>query len=109
MTTDEKIEKISEFLHQPNNKLIWSKKETLQAGTFFDIEMSNSPMNIDFSVENLVDGIEETIVILKNIAINRDLESIRNDVESKLKKYNINPNQSFYLAIKGNRDERMEE
>ncbi len=107
MTTEEKIEKISEFLHQPNNKLIWSKKETLQAGTFFDIGMSNSPMNIDFSFETLVDGIEETVAILKNITINRDLESIRNDVKSKLTKYNINPNQSFYLVIKGNIDERI--
>lgn len=109
MTTEEKIEKISDFLHQPNNKLIWSKKETMQAGTYFDIELSTNPMNIDFSVETIVDGIEETVTILKSLAINKDLKSIRNEVENKLKKYNINPNDSFHLAIKGNRDERMEE
>ena len=54
MTTDEKIEKISDFLHEPNNKLIWNKDKFLSAGTFFDIQMSYNPMNIDFSFETEV-------------------------------------------------------
>ncbi|MEM5567095.1 hypothetical protein WNY78_18380 [Psychroserpens sp. AS72] len=109
MTTDEKIEKISDFLHEPNNKLIWNKDKFLSAGTFFDIQMSYNPMNIDFSFETEVNGIEETIDILKSITINREVESIKQDVETKLNEYNINPNQKFYLAIKGNRNEQTAE
>lgn len=107
MTTKEKIEKISNFLNQPKNSLIWNEKTPLQLGTFFDIEMSYEPINIDFSVETVVEGIEETITILKSITTNKDLESIREDVKAKLRKYNINPKHSFYLIIKGNRDERI--
>jgi len=108
MTTKQKIDTIIEFLSRDDNKLIWSQTETLQAGTFFDIELSLNKKDIDFSVSVPANNLDEAVSILKEVTINKDLQKIRQELNNKLDLIGVKPTDSFYILVKGNKDERAE-
>lgn len=110
MTTKEKIDKIKEFLHKPENQLIPydnenSSRTSFSLGTFFDIEVSQNPTEIDFSISIKVNNELEAISILKELSINKQLEEIQSSIKQIVKSYNLNPEEQFYLTIKGNKAE----
>ncbi|RCW23130.1 hypothetical protein [Marinilabilia salmonicolor] len=108
MTTEQKIDKIIEFLSRDDNKLIWSQTETLQAGTFFDIELSVNNKDIDFSVSIPANNLDDAVSILKEVTINKDLQQIRKELNNRIDLIGIKSTDRFYILVKGNKDKRVE-
>ncbi len=103
MDLQQKKESIIEFLSSPDNKLIRIKGENLQVGTFFDINVSNSKTDIDFSICVEVLNINEAIEILTEVTTNKDPDNIRDELIKHLDSTGVKSDKEFFLTIKGNK------
>ena len=107
MKTEEKIELLDEFMSQPENKMIGKKleDETISASQYFDIEVSKTFKQIDFSLVIEMNNINEAVSVLKEVTTNMDESQIMERLTKLLEQSNLNPNSNFYMIAKGNRIE----
>lgn len=107
MDVSEKYQQLKNFLSSPENKLIFKDGKPFSAGTFFSIEVDSTHKEYEFSTSVKVVGLNEAVEILSQLDMNKNSQEIEKDVLKKLNFAKINPDNEFYLIIKGNIDKSL--
>ncbi|MFD2564155.1 hypothetical protein [Aquimarina rubra] len=101
MTTKEKADYILEFFKNGEHQQIMKK---FNYSPNFDIEVSDSKSNIDFSRSVKVDNYLEAQEIMEMIlGTNKNPNKIKGDIQNRLDRKNLNHLTPFFLIFKGNR------
>jgi len=104
MNTQDKIEQIEEFLSRPENRLIHtnSNSNSFNLSTYFDVEVSSLLKAMDFSIQIEMENLNEAIVVMNAITINKNKDYIEKELLRHLNKSSIDTESRFFLIVKGN-------
>ena len=101
-----KLKQIRKFLANNKHQHFAKSNNEYQTYRTFNIEVSKSPFEPDFSVCIECENIDEAVNLLQEVNTNQELDIYKN-VSEKLQERLLNKDEPFHLTLIGRKNETL--